>query len=71
MAQSEWMILAPILCLLMWELVSVRRAIRQAGDKPAPTEAAVLAEPARRWGAGLRDTGLRDTGLRDGAGDRR
>ncbi len=55
MAQFEWVILVPILCLLVWELVSVRRAIRQAGDKPAPTEAAAPAEPARRWGAGLRD----------------
>lgn len=57
MAQFEWVILVPILCLLVWELVSVRRAIRRAGDETAP------AEPARRWGAGLRD--------RAGGGDRR
>ena len=62
MAQFEWVILAPILCLLVWELVSVRRAIRRAGDKAAPAEAAP-AEPARRWGAGLRD--------RAGGGDER
>ena len=54
LGQFEWVILAPILCLLVWELVSVRRAIRRAGDKPATAEAAP-AEPARRWGAGLRD----------------
>ena len=54
MGQFEWVILVPVLCLLVWELVSVRRAIRRAGDKPAPAKAAP-AEPARRWGAGLRN----------------
>ena len=52
MGQFEWVILVPVLCLLVWELFSVRRAIRRAGDKPAE---AAPAEPARRWGAGLRD----------------
>ena len=57
MGQFEWVILVPILCLLVWELVSVRRAIRRAGDKAVED---APAEPARRWGAGLRDAGLRN-----------
>ncbi len=54
LGKFEWVILAPIMGLLVWELISVRRAIRQAEDKPAQMDAGP-AEPTRRWGAGLRD----------------
>lgn len=60
MAQWEWIIIELlVLGVLVYELISVRRSIRQArgrqaqGGAPAPLPGQGTAEPARRWGAGL------------------